>query len=213
MLGIALYSTHDAKYALAASVVVLFTGFAVYEPTILPGLAIIGTLVLERLAGASTNLSVSDALLFFGTLSALIVFRPGGDREVKALLWLVVAYEVMMILPVIDNPYRADFVEWGHEAFLAGGALICGWVVGQRGHARFGLGAFLFGACVLSLWAGLESPLHHFHPVFLPGGYQKNPIGDLVAFGTLVAYANPGYLDLSTRVRHWVIAITVVGIA
>ena len=135
VLGIALYSTHDAKYALAASLVVLFAGFAVFEPTILPGIAIIGTLVLERLAGASTNLSVSDALLFFGTLSALIVFRPGDDREVKVLLWLVVAYEAMMVLPVLDNPYRADFTEWGHEAFLAGGALICGWVVGRHGHA------------------------------------------------------------------------------
>ena len=213
VLGIALYSTHDAKYALAASLVVLFAGLAVFEPTILPGIAIIGTLVLERLAGASTNLSVSDALLFFGTLSALIVFRPGDDREVKVLLWLVVAYEAMMVLPVLDNPYRADFIEWGHEAFLAGGALICGWVVGERGHARFGLGAFVFGACVLSLWAGLESPLHHFHPAYLPGGYQKNSIGDLVAFGTLVAYANPDYLHLSSKLRHWVIAITLLGIA
>jgi hypothetical protein len=213
VVALAAYSTHSDKYAVLAAVVVLCVGLAVFEPTILPGAAIVGTLVLERIAGASTNLSMSDALLFVGTLSALIVFRSTEDRDLKALLGLVAIYEAMMVVPVLDNPYRADFIEWGHELFLAGGALICGWVVARKGHARLALGAFLVGACVISLWAAALSPLHHFHPAYLPGGYQKNAIGDLVAFATLAAYANPTYLALSPRIRRFVIFATLLGIA
>lgn len=213
LAALAVLSVHSAKYALAGAAGVLCVGLAAADLSALPAVAVVGTLVVIRIGGSSTNLSISDALLFVATLSALPRVRVREDRVLRSLLGLVAVYEASVLVAVLYNPYRADFVEWVHEAFLAGGALVVGWVVGRDGRARSALSAFLVGSCVLSIYAALYSAAHHLHPANLPLGYQKNFVGDLVAFAILVAYANPSYLALRPRARHVVITICLLGLA
>lgn len=212
LVGLGVLSTHSSKDALGAAAAVLCLGIALYELTVLPIVAVVGTLFLERVGGASTNLSVSDALLFVGTLSALPLFKAREDPDARFLLFLVAVYEAVVLVAVLDHPYRSDWVEWGHEAFLTAGSLILGWVVGRRDRARVALLAFLVGSAVLSAWAFAYSAAHHLRAANLPLGYQKNVIGDLVAFAVLVAAINPAILRLARRSRTFFIAAGLLGI-
>lgn len=205
-------SVHHTSYAFGAAVVVLIATLALVDLTLPILLAVPGTLLLARIGGSSTNLSVSDALLFVATLCALLRFRLREDPALRKLLFLVGIYEAAAIVGVVDHPYRADIVEWFHEAFLAGGSLILGWVLGREGRARPALLALLVGASLLSLWAFGESALHHFKPAYLPGGYQKNGIGVLVGLALLVALANPSYLGLKPRARRVILLCCTAGV-
>lgn len=213
LVGLAVYSAHSAKYALAGALALLCLGIGARQPVALAALAVVGTLVIVRIGGASTNLSVSDALLFVGTIAALALFKASEDRDAVALLGLVAGYEALLIVAVLYHPYRADFTEWVHEAFLAGGSVVVGWVVGRRGVGPSVLRALLAGIAGFALWAVAFTVTHHFQAANLPFGYQKNFVGDLEALGVLIAYANPVYLRLSAGSRRWLIALGLLGLA
>ena len=189
------------KLGVVASFGILALGLAALEPMVLPMAAIVGTVVVARVGGGSADLSVSDALLFFGTLMAvfLVLVRRDSDPNLRRLLWLVAIYETVTLIAVAYNPYRSDWVEWVHEAFLAGGSLLVGWVVGRAGRTREAMSALLAVACVLAIAALVYSGAHHFHLAYIPGGYQKNFIGDWLDFPIFAALTNPRFIGWRGR--------------
>jgi polysaccharide biosynthesis protein PslJ len=136
--------------------------------------------------------------------------RTRESPELRSLLWVVVAYQACLIPTLIYNPYSANVVEWVHEAFLVGGSLLVGWVVGRGGRARGALSAYLLGCTFLALWACLQAPRGHFQPVYLPT-FQKNALGDLLAFAAIVAYARPSWLAWTARSANAVVLICLFG--
>ncbi len=213
LVGLARLGMKSGKYSLAGGLAVLGLGLYAIDPVAIPLIAIIGTGVVARLGGSSTNLSVSDALLFVATLAALPFVRTRESPVLRRLLWLIVLYESMTLLAVINHPYRADWIEWIHEAFLSAGALIVGWVVGRAGRTRDAYSGLLIAGCVVSVLAIKFSLTNHFAAANLPGGYQKNFIGDWLACTILVAIANPPYIGWNERLRKWGLVVCLAGLA
>lgn len=197
-----LASSHEL-YALGIGAVLLLFGVLVIDIRFLAVLAIPCTLIVLRAGGAS-GLSVSDLVLFMGTLCALTVFRLRDAPEVRSLLWLLAIYQATTVLTVVDNFYRSNLIEWIHEAFLVGGSIIVGWVVAYAGRAKAAVTAYMLGSCFIALWACLQTLTHGLSPAYLPGGMQKNYIGDMLAFGALLAYTRPSWIGWRSRVWPWV---------
>ncbi len=190
------YMTHGgSRYTIALAAGIFAIAIVVWDVTILPVLAIPATLLVFRVSASSSNLSFSDLILGVATLCALSAFEGRRAPQVRALLWLLGFYEATTLLNVIYNPYRANLIEWVHEAFLVGGSLIIGWVVAVRGRATIATSAFLIGSCAIALWATAWSVTHHLTAAYLPLGMQKNYIGDMLCFAFLLAYARPDWLS------------------
>lgn len=194
-----------SRYTVAVAAGVLAVGTVVSDVTLLPVLVIPATLLVFRVSASSSNLSFSDLVLGLGTLCAIPLFSVRRAPYVRALLWLLAFYEATTLLNVIYNPYRANLIEWAHEAFLVGGSLVVGWVVSARGRAGAATAAFLVGSCIIALWATAWSLTHHLTAAYLPLGMQKNYIGDMLCFAFLLAYARPDWI--SARVASKATAI------
>jgi len=186
---LAYVSLDNRMYALIGAVAVLALGLLALDPALLPVAAAPGMFLLQR-AG---SLSVSDLILFVSAVVALPLVRPSQSPVLRTLLWTVVAYQALLIPTLISNPYRANLIEWGHELFLVGGALIIGWVIGNAGYGRLAVGLYVVPCCVLAVLVVISAVGGGFH---LAGFwiYQKNAIGDLFAFAAVIGYARPAWL-------------------
>ncbi len=213
LVPVAAYLTKGgSRYTLAAGGAILALGAVAWDVMILPVLAVPATLLVFRVSATSSNLSFSDLILGVATLCAIAMFRLRSDIYVRKLLLLLAVYEATTVLNVVYNPYRANIIEWAHEAFLVGGSLVIGWLVASRQRAGTATTAYLVGSSIIALWAVAWSVAHHLAPAYLPLGMQKNYIGDMLCFAFLLAYARPDWIsrrvaDNSTRI--W--AICAVG--
>jgi hypothetical protein len=212
MPALGFLANSHALYAVAGGAMILFLGLLLIDVRFIPILATPATLLVVR-AGGGSGLSASDLVLFLATACALTVFQLREAPEIRKLLWVLCFYQATTVLAVVDNPYRANIIEWIHEAFLVGGSLIVGWVVGRAGRARPAVAVFLLGSCFIGLWACLQTATHHFQPAYLPGGMQKNYIGDMLCFAVILAYARPAWCRFRTlRWPRAAIVICLLGI-
>jgi hypothetical protein len=192
-------ANRHVSYALAGGVVLLLLGVISTNISFLAIISLPATLVIVRAGGSTSNISTSDVVLFGATLCALLLFRISEAPEVRRLLVLLAIYQCTTLLAVLDNPYRADFIEWFHEVVMVGGSLVVGWVVGRGDRAKAAVSIYVAGATGLALWTLPVAVAHHFQPVYLPGGMQKNFIGDMLAFAVVLAYARPVWIGWSGR--------------
>lgn len=197
-----------SRYTVAVAAGVLAVGTLAWDVTLLPVLAVPATLLVFRVSASSSNLSFSDLILGVATICAVSIFPARRAPHVRALLGLLCFYEATTLLNVIYNPYRANLIEWVHEAFLVGGSLVIGWVVSARGRAGVATAAFLVGSCVIALWAMAWTLTHHLTAAYLPLGMQKNYIGDMLCFAFLVAFARPDWISARVARRTTVIWAT-----
>jgi hypothetical protein len=203
--------THSTD-VLAVSGFILLLGVIVTDVRLFPLLSIPLTLVVRRV-GSGSGLSTSDFVLFLGTLCALPLVRLRHAPELRRLLWILCFYQATTVLTLIYNPYKANFIEWVHEAMLVGGSLIVGWVVAESGRTKIAVSLYLFGACIIAVWAFIYSASHHFHAASLPWGMDKNYIGDMLAFAVVLAYARPAWIGWrSPRWTRAAILICLLGI-
>lgn len=210
LLGV-LAGSH-ALVALAVGGILLLVGILLIDIRFFPILAIPCTLLVLR-AGGGSGLSMSDFVLFLGTLCALTVVRVKESPELRRLLWLLAFYQATTLLTVVYNPYRANVIEWIHEAFLVGGSLIVGWVVARSGRTKPAVTTYVLGSCFIAAWACLQTLTHHLQPAYLPGGMQKNYIGDMLAFAVLLLYARPAWFGWKgTRWPRFAIVVCLLGI-
>ena len=211
MLALGYVGSEAGRYSVLLGVAVLIVGIACYDRSVLILLAVPGTLVVARVGGGTSNLSASDFILFMATLACLPVVRLREAPEIRRLLTVVAFYQATTVLTVLDNPYRADIVEWVHEALLVAGSLVVGWVIGREGKARTALSSYVVLACAMALWSIEWTLTHHLQPTYLPFGMQKNYIGDMLAFAAVISFANPPWFGWKQRRRRIAIAVLLAG--
>ena len=89
-----------------------------------------GAILIQRVGGASTNLSVADLLVFVGAVVCLFHVEWRSARHLRRFLRGIVWYQAVLILVVVAHPFRGDIIEWFHRfSYLAGSTLV-GWVIG-----------------------------------------------------------------------------------
>jgi hypothetical protein len=202
----------NTKYALVGGICILAVGLYAVAPIMVIASVVPATLLVVRLGSGSSNLSVSDLVLFVTTIGALPFLHLRNETVMKRLLGLLVVYQAALLLTVVDNPYRADAVEWFHEMFLVGGSLIVGWVVAKEGYAKAALSAFLAGATFIALWECVQAVRTHFQNPNLPWGMQKNFVGVMLMFAVLVAFLNPDWVGWQGKWHRAAMYIAVLGI-
>ncbi|HWK92895.1 MAG TPA: O-antigen ligase family protein [Luteimicrobium sp.] len=200
-LSLAYLVPHSSKLSVVAAVAVALAGIALYDPVLLPLVAMPLLVVSNRIGGGGLNLSLADAALFAAFWPALFFGRRPYTRLMRTALWLCGIYQFGSLFTVIANPYRQNTTEWFHAALLVGGALVVGWTVGASGRANLGVGLFVLAcvaigvdAVVLGAAQGFASPVYPTFPVPL----AKNFAGPLLSWAALVCFALPSWLRWPT---------------
>jgi len=188
---------------LAAGLAVLALGVTAVEPATVPLMVMPVLLIVFRVGTGNFDLSVSDLALGVGTLAALVFAPRPFSPAMRSLLWLNATYQFATLFTVIANPFTANTVEWFHAWVLVSGALVVGWTIGRRGHARLGVALFVGTATLLSLLtlghAAIQYARGDFSPVYLswPYGMHKNFVGTVLGFAAVTTYARPEWLRWS----------------
>lgn len=185
----------NAFAGLAIAVLVLAFGIFVADPILVVVLVLPGSILLQRVGGSSTNLSVADLLVFMGAIVCLFHVEWAEARNLKRFLRGIVWYEAVLILVVVAHPFRGDIVEWFHRfSYLAGSTLV-GWVIAFHGRARQALRLYLWGAGLLALLAIAHAATSGFQPAQW-GPYQKNAIGAVMWVAVIIAHLNPPWVRI-----------------
>lgn len=199
-LVVARLLARDPTLGLFLAGLVLFIGVISADVVAIPVLVMPFLLVTARIGGGGFDLTLSDALLALACIPAILVASAGVSHAMRRTLWLWLVYQVVTLFAVVNNPYRANVVEWVHSGVLVGGSLLVGWAVGRRGRGRWGLGLLVAAGLVL---AGLTLVVAVGHygsgeiaPVEpqWPYAMQKNALGTILAFVGIVVYARPAWL-------------------
>jgi hypothetical protein len=193
MIGVA--ANGSERLALALGGVLLIFGIFVADPILLAVIVLPGSLLLERVGGASTNLSVADLLVFMGAVACLFHVRwkeaPFLRQFFKGILW----FQAALILVVVANPNRYDIVEWFHRFSYLGGSVLVGWTIASFGRSRQAFRLFLWASMLLALISIERSFATHFQPAQW-GAYQKNSIGAVMWVAVVLAQVNPPWSGL-----------------
>jgi hypothetical protein len=180
----------DRTAGVLVAFVVFAFGIFVADPILVAVLVLPGAILIQRVGGASTNLSVADLLVFVGALVCLFHVEWHSARHLKRFLQGIVWYQGVLILVVVAHPFHGDIIEWFHRfSYLAGSTLV-GWVIGWNGRARQAFRLFLWGAALLALLAVEHAVALHFQPAQW-GVYQKNAIGAVMWVAVVIAQLNP----------------------
>jgi hypothetical protein len=175
---------------------VLAFGLFVVDPILVAVIVLPGSILIQRVGGASTNLSVADLLVFVAAFVCLFHVEWSRATHLKRFLRGIVWYQAVLLLVVVAHPFKGDIIEWFHRfSYLAGSALV-GWVVGYRGRARQSYRIYLWGAAALALLAIEHSAASGFHPAQW-GPYQKNAIGSVMWVAAVVAQLNPPWVGIA----------------
>jgi polysaccharide biosynthesis protein PslJ len=180
---------------LALASLVLVFGVFVADPILLVVIVLPGALLVQRVGGASTNLSGSDLLVFVGGVVCLFHVRWKQAPYLRQFLRGVVWYEAVLVLVVIAHPNRYDIVEWFHRFSYLGASVLCGWVIATYGRTRQAFRIFLVASSVLALFAMGNAVTLHFQPAQW-GAYQKNTIGAIMWVAIVVAQINPPWAGI-----------------
>ena len=183
---------------LALAALVLVLGVFVADPVLLAVIVLPGALLVQRVGGASTNLSVADLLGFLGGLVCLFLVRWRDAPFLRQFLMGIIWYQAVLILVVVAHPYRFNIVEWFHRLSYLGASVLVGWVIATHGRTRQAFRLFLWGSAVLALVAMEHAAALHFQPAQW-GVYQKNTIGSMMWVAIVVAQINPPWGGIS---RH-----------
>jgi hypothetical protein len=194
------------RLALALGGLLLVFGIFVADPILLAVIVLPGSLLLQRVGGASTNLSVADLLVFLGAVVCLFHVRwseaPFLRQFFQGILW----FQAILILVVVAHPNRYDVVEWFHRFSYLGGSVLVGWTIARYGRSRQAFRLFLWASSIVALIAIERALATHFLPAQW-GAYQKNSIGAVLWVAIVVAQVNPrwaGLGRLESRVAKYV---------
>lgn len=183
------------RLALALGGLLLILGLFVADPIVLAVLVLPGSLLLQRVGGAGTNLSVADLLVFMGALVCLFQVHwseaPFLRQFFRSILW----FQAILLLVVVANPNRYDIIEWFHRFSYLGGSVLVGWTIANYGRTRPALRLFLWGSAIVALISVEQALATHFQPAQW-GGYQKNSIGAVMWVAVVVAQLRPAWTGL-----------------
>jgi hypothetical protein len=177
---------------LAVAVLVLGFGIFVADPILLVVIVLPGAILIQRVGGASTNLSVADLLVFVGAFICLFHIDWGAATNLKRFLMGILWYQAVLVLVVVAHPFKGDIIEWFHRLSYLAGSTLVGWVIATNGRARQAFRLYLWGAGLLAIIALEHSVALHFHPAQW-GVYQKNAVGSVMWVAVVVAQLNPSW--------------------
>jgi polysaccharide biosynthesis protein PslJ len=203
----------------AAALAVLGLGVSLVEPAAFPVIAMPALLVVARVEAGGVDLSASDLVLAGAFLPAMLLAPRPYSPPMRTLLWLSAVYQTATLFTVVANPAVANAVEWFHAWLLVAGALVVGWAVGRRGHARLGLSLLLGTATLLALGTLVQGvgqlAAGNLQPVYpsWPFEMHKNFVGTVLAFAAVIAYARPVWLGWPRRWTQAVFWLALGGIA
>ncbi len=187
----------DLVAGLAVAFLVFAFGIFVVDPILVAVVVLPGAILIQRVGGSSTNLSVADLLVFVGALVCLFHVDWGAATNLRRFLVGILWYQAVLVVVVIAHPFRGDVIEWFHRfSYLAGSTLV-GWVIAWHGRARQAFRLYLWGATVLSLVTLEHAVALHFQPAQW-GVYQKNSIGAVLWVAVVVAQLNPSWARIPT---------------
>ncbi len=219
VLAVGYFIPERPEISLAVGIGVCLFGLTLMDSAIIPLLMVVPTLMTYRIAVGGTDLTVSDAALFFAFFPAAIFAQRPYTPTMRALVWCGVIYEVMTLFTVIANPYRANAIEWVHAGLLTIGALVVGWSIGREGHARLALTLILVACSMLAISAIVQGLTQYaagnFSGVFprWPYDMHKNAAGCLFGFAAAVAYARPTWVRWPPMFAQTCFWICLTGIA
>lgn len=199
-LGVGRIVPTQPMVALGVAGAVLALGLTVADSAIIPLLCLPLLLVGYRVGAAGVGLSVSDAALAIASAAALLFAPRPFSRPLRNLLWLSALYQFATLFTVIANPYWANAAEWVHAWMLVSGALVVGWTIGRRAHAKVGISLLLVTSMMLALitlgHAALQYWARDFGPVYLtwPYGMHKNFVGTVLGFAAVTVYVRPKWM-------------------
>jgi hypothetical protein len=170
-------------------------GIFVVDPILVAVIVLPGAILIQRVGGSSTNLSVADLLVFVGAIVCLFHVEWHSAAHLKRFLRGIVWYQAVLLLVVLVHPFRGDVIEWFHRfSYLAGSTLV-GWVIASHGRARQAFRLYLWGAAILALVALEHAVALHFQPAQW-GVYQKNAVGAVLWVAVVVAQLNPSWVRI-----------------
>ena len=184
------------KIGLGLAALVLVAGVVMADPVLLAVLALPGALLIQRVGGASTNLSLADLLVFLAGLVSLFHVRWSAAGYLKQFLRGVLWYEAVLILVVAAHPNRYNVVDWFHRFSYLAASVLVGWVIATHGRTRQAFRLYLAGSSVVAVIAMEHAVALHFQPAQW-GVYQKNSIGAILWVAIVVAQLNPGWAGVS----------------
>jgi hypothetical protein len=192
LLGLAtgLVATIQTDFAIPFAIVVLLIGVAAVDLSLIPVLAVPASMAVIRVG----PMSAADLVLGLCSIVALLLLRGRGAIALQPLVWAGTCYLALSTPQLLLNQYPANYIEWAHEIALVLGSLVVGFVVGREGHARLALGLYVGICWVLAVSAIATSFSNGFTPVYL-GELHKNALGAILMIGSLIAFANPAWLD------------------
>ncbi len=174
---------------------VLLVGVLVADPVLLAVIVLPGALLIQRVGGASLNLSVADLLVFLGAIVCLFQVKWSEAPMLRRFLVVIVWYQAVLLLVVVAHPFRGDVIEWFHRLSYLAGSVLVGWVIASHGRARQAVRLFIIGSTVLAVITIEHAFTLHFHPAQW-GVYQKNAIGSVLWLAIAVAQINPPWIAL-----------------
>ena len=193
MIGVA--ANGGERVALALGGILLVFGIFVADPVLLVVMVLPGSLLLQRVGGASTNLSVADLLVFMGAVVCLFHVHWREAPYLRQFFHGIVWYQAALILVVVANPNRYDIIEWFHRLSYLGGSVLVGWTIARFGRCRQAFRLFLWGAVLVAVISVEQAVATHFLPAQW-GGYQKNSIGAIMWVAVVVAQLNPPWTGI-----------------
>lgn len=183
------------RMGLGLAALVLVAGVVLADPLLLPVLALPGSLLIQRIGGASTNLSLADLLVFLAGLVSLAHVRWSEAPALKQFLRGVLWYQAVLVLVVMAHPNRYNVVDWFHRFSYLAASVLVGWVIATHGRTRQAFRLYLGGSSVLAVIAMEHAVSLHFQPAQW-GVYQKNSIGAILWVAIVVAQLNPGWTGI-----------------
>ncbi|SKC37568.1 O-antigen ligase family protein [Krasilnikoviella flava] len=202
VLGVTYVLAHDLTLGVAAATLVALAGVTLYDPSLVPVVAMPAFVVSDRIGGDSLNMTLSDVALF-GAFWVALLFSPRPfTPALRSMLWLSAIYQLASLFAVVATPFRQNTVEWFHAWVLVGGALVVGWAVGRSGRATLGLTLLTLATLVVALnacaLAAVQLAQGDVSPVYpnWPLAMHKNLAGPIFMSVALVAFVRQPWL-------HW----------
>ncbi len=195
----------QARMALGLAALVLVVGVLMADPVLVVVVALPGALLIQRVGGASTNLSLADLLVFLAGLVSLFHVHWRQAAYLKQFMRGVLWYQAILILVVVAHPNRYNVVDWFHRFSYLAASVLVGWVIATQGRTRQAFRLYLAGSSVVALIAMEHAVALHFQPAQW-GVYQKNSIGAILWVAIVIAQINPpwaGIGRLEARVNKY----------
>ena len=206
----ALAATSSVAAALALIFGVLAVTAAVLWPTLLMSAAFPASFGVHRVGPSVVDMSIADAVGFFGAVAALPSV-PWRARAFRKVLGVTAGYCAVVAVAVVLHPSVAGAVEVVHRFVMVMGAVCIGAAVVHRGKVTVALRAMTVAACAVAIAAILDTLSNGLRPAYA-FEMQKNASGSLLVTSLVVILFGRRHLRLPTWAFAGAVVVIMAGI-